>query len=209
MDQREQMVECQIAARGVRDARILDALSQVPRERFVGRRLQDFAYDDRPLPIGKEQTISQPYIVALMLECMKLQPEHKVLEVGTGSGYAAAVLSRLVNQVYTVERHKSLADRARNRLRKLGYQNVEVRFGDGTLGWPEKAPFDSIVVAAGGDTVPRALLEQLKEGARLVIPVGGSAEQELMVFRRTGQVFEEEMVTKVRFVPLLENTSTS
>lgn len=200
------MIECQIVARGVRDARVLDALRQVPREKFVGRRMRDFAYDDRPLPIGNEQTISQPYIVALMLECMRLEAEHKVLEVGTGSGYAAAVLSRLVSKVYTVERYKSLADRARIRLRKLGYHNVEVRFGDGTQGWPEKAPFDSIVVAAGGDSVPQALLEQLKEGGRLVIPVGGSDEQELMVYHRKAQILEEEKVTKVRFVPLLEDT---
>lgn len=197
------MVEEQIASRGVRDPAVLQAMKDVPRQEFVPQDLQDMAYDDRPLAIGNDQTISQPYIVALMLEALNLGPEDKVLEVGTGSGYAAAVASKIAGRVFTIERHRSLADTAAERLQQLGYTNVSVRHGDGTLGWPEAAPFDAIVVAAGGALVPTPLKQQLKEGGRLVIPVGGRGNQELMVLTRRGNDFEEKKITDVRFVPLI------
>ena len=154
--EREKMVEEQVAARGVRDTAVLEAMSRVPRERFVLPRYEEMAYSDRPLPIEDNQTISQPYIVALMVESMKLTPQSRVLEVGTGSGYAAAVMSKLAAEVFTIERHEDLARTAAARLKDLDYSNVQVRHGDGTLGWPEAAPFDSIVVAAGGAEVPQA-----------------------------------------------------
>src|SRR5918994_2553451 len=202
---RRRMVEAQIAARGVPDARVLEAIRAVPREAFVPEELAEFAYEDGPLPIGAGQTISQPYIVALMAELADPGPEDKVLEVGTGSGYAAAVMSRMAARVYTIERHPELAETARPRLKRLGYDNVEVRCGDGTLGWLEAAPFDAIVVAAGGPEVPRALREQLKVGGRLVIPVSvDGAGQKLLLIRRTGAgTFEEEDYGEVAFVPLV------
>ena len=202
------MVKRQISARGVSDPRVLEALNAVPREEFVLPEMIDYAYHDRPLPIEDEQTISQPYIVGLMLDVMKIQPSDRVLEIGTGSGYAAAVLSRLAAKVYTVERIESLARGAQKRLENLGYSNVEVRHADGTLGWPEKAPFDAIVVAAGGSQIPQALERQLAPGARLVIPVGGEKNQSLLVVRRTGDnQFEESKIANVRFVPLIAGES--
>lgn len=194
-----------LAKRGIQDKLVLDAMEAVPREVFVGLDLAEFAYDDSPLPIDEGQTISQPYIVALMTEAMQLKPGDKVLEIGSGSGYAAAILSRIVKQVYTVERHRGLANLARERLSKLGYDNVSVLCGDGTLGWPEHAPFDAIVVTAGGPVVPRSLTRQLVIGGHLVIPVGPSVhEQKLLRITRTS---EEEMeiaeLGGVRFVPLI------
>ncbi|SHK67524.1 protein-L-isoaspartate(D-aspartate) O-methyltransferase [Marinobacter antarcticus] len=194
-----------LVKRGIQDKLVLDAMEAVPREVFVGLDLAEFAYDDSPLPIDEGQTISQPYIVALMTEAMQLKPGDKVLEIGSGSGYAAAILSRIVKQVYTVERHRGLANLARERLSKLGYDNVSVLCGDGTLGWAEHAPFDAIVVTAGGPVVPRSLTRQLVIGGRLVIPVGPSVhEQKLLRITRTS---EEEMETAelggVRFVPLI------
>jgi protein-L-isoaspartate(D-aspartate) O-methyltransferase len=205
---RREMVRRQIAHRGVRDRRVLDAMSAVPREVFVPERLADVAYEDTPLPIEEQQTISQPYIVALMAETLELEPGQRVLEVGTGSGYAAAVLSRIVGEtgeVYAIERHASLAELARGRMRRLGYGNVNVRHGDGTLGWPEHAPYDAIAVAAGGPEVPPALKRQLAVGGRLVIPVGTDPRlQELVRVRRTGpDRFEQENLGGVRFVPLV------
>jgi protein-L-isoaspartate(D-aspartate) O-methyltransferase len=199
------MVEVQIAARGVRDTRVLQAMRTVPREAFVPEELAEFAYMDGPLPIGEEQTISQPFIVGLMAELADPGPEDKVLEVGTGSGYAAAVMSRMAARVYTIERHPELAETARRRLERLGYDNVEVRCGDGTLGWPEAAPFDAIVVAAGGPEVPRALREQLQVGGRLVIPVSvdGAAQKLLLIRRTAAGRFEEEDYGEVAFVPLV------
>ncbi len=198
------MVKDQISARGVKDPRVLDALLRVPREWFVQAEYQNLAYHDRPLPIEQEQTISQPYIVALMVEALRLDENSKVLEVGTGSGYAAAVTSKLADQVYTIERHQVLAETAARRLRDLGYHNVHVRHGDGTLGWPEQAPFDGIVVAAGGSSVPEALKQQLKIGGRLVIPVGGEKTQSLVLITRLDEKrFEEQTGIDVRFVPLL------
>jgi protein-L-isoaspartate(D-aspartate) O-methyltransferase len=201
---RKFMVERHIRARGVRDRRVLDALGTVPREEFVPSELADMAYEDRPLPIEAGQTISQPYIVAVMAEALALEPSHRVLEIGTGSGYAAAVLAHVAKQVYTIERHAELADLARERLRRLGYANVEVRCGDGTLGWSEHAPFDAIVVAAGGPDVPQALLDQLAIGGRLVIPIGTGRAQELARVTRVGDTeYKREDLGAVQFVPLI------
>lgn len=202
---RSDMVRRQIAGRGVRDWRVLEALRTVPRELFVPEHLAEFAYDDTPLPIGEEQTISQPFVVALMAEALELQPGDKVLEIGAGSGYAAAVLSRLVHEVVTVERHAPLAWQAQERMVRLGYANVHVVQGDGTLGWPERAPYDAIVVAAGGPEVPPALLDQLAPGGRLVIPIGPDPRtQSLVRVRRwpDGSLAREELGA-VRFVPLI------
>ncbi|HEM46220.1 MAG TPA: protein-L-isoaspartate(D-aspartate) O-methyltransferase, partial [Alphaproteobacteria bacterium] len=170
--QREEMVRRQIEARGVRAKAVLDAMRTVRREGFVPSYLGEFAYDDTPLPIEEEQTISQPYIVAFMIEALELAGDERVLEIGTGSGYAAAVLAEIAREVYTIERHEGLARTAAARLAEQGYGRVHVRCGDGTLGWPEAAPFDAIVVAAGGPRVPASLREQLAIGGRLVIPVG-------------------------------------
>ncbi len=202
---RKQMIDYQLAARGLHDEAVLKAVSAVPREEFVPTELVEFAYSDSPLPIAARQTISQPYIVALMTAALELQPEDRVLEVGTGSGYAAAVLAEIAKEVYTVERHKILADTARRRLGQLGYENTHVLHGDGTLGWPEYAPFDAIVVAAGGPEVPDTLKQQLAIGGRLVIPVGSSLRtQKLLRVLRIGEhEFEEEDLGSVRFVPLI------
>src|SRR6478672_2970980 len=169
---RKEMVARDIAARGVRDELVLDAMRRVPRELFLPARLREFAYEDTPLPIAGEQTISQPYIVAFMTEALMLKGGEEVLEIGAGSGYAAAVLSEIAANVYTVERLGQLADKAAATLADLGYDNVHVLHGDGTRGWPEHAPYDAIVVAAGGPQVPESLKEQLKIGGRLVIPIG-------------------------------------
>jgi protein-L-isoaspartate(D-aspartate) O-methyltransferase len=202
---RREMVDRQIAARGIQDARVLEAMRTVPREAFLSDGMIEFAYEDTPLPIECEQTISQPFIVALMAEALRLEPGDKVLEIGTGSGYAAAVLSLAASEVYTIERHGELADLARRRLAELGFRNVHVRHGDGSLGWPEHAPYDGIVVAAGGPEVPRPLLEQLAIGGRLVIPVGREVHlQDLTrVTRVAAERYEEEKLGAVRFVPLV------
>ena len=202
--EREKMVTEQIAARGVKDERVLDAMRRVPRERFVLTKFEEMAYADRPLPIEDDQTISQPYIVALMVQAMQLNPQARVLEVGTGSGYAAAVISKLAKEVFTIERHAGLARAAADRLSELDYDNVRVRHGDGTLGWPEAAPFDAVVVAAAGAEVPEALKEQLKLGGRLVIPVGDSQIQSLLIITRVGENdFDVQKSIDVRFVPLI------
>ena len=201
---REQMIERQLRSRGIRDERVLAAMRVVPREAFLPADLAEHAYDDRPLPIAAGQTISQPYVVALMAEALLLRGDEDVLEVGTGSGYAAAVLSRLARNVYTMERHAVLAGSARDRLAALGYKNVEVRCADGTLGWFERAPFGGIVVAAGGPELPRALLEQLSVGGRLVMPIGTSESQELVRITRSGTTrFRREDLGTVMFVPLI------
>jgi protein-L-isoaspartate(D-aspartate) O-methyltransferase len=205
--QRDWMVDRQIAARGVSDEAVLRAFREVPRERFVPAGWQHRAYDDLPLPIGEGQTISQPYIVALMAELAELRRNDRVLEVGTGSGYAVAVLSRIVERVYTIERHASLAAEAEQRFDELGYDNIEVAVGDGTLGWPEHAPYDAILVAAGSPgRVPPPLLDQLAPGGRLVIPRGATQSgQDLVRIRRSadGASFDEEHLGAVRFVPLV------
>jgi len=202
---REEMVERSIAARGVRDELVLDAMRKVPRELFLPKNLREFAYEDSPLPIAGEQTISQPYIVAFMAEALMLTGGEKVLEVGAGSGYAAAVLSEIAANVYTVERLGPLADKAAATLADLGYHNVHVLHGDGTRGWAEHAPYDAIVVAAGGPQVPESLKEQLKTGGRLVIPVGADqrAQELVRVTRISTSEFRSEDIADVRFVPLI------
>ena len=204
-DLRKQMIDYQLAARGLHDQSVLDALNAVPREEFVPTELVEFAYRDSPLPIAASQTISQPYIVALMTAALELKAEDSVLEVGTGSGYAAAVLAEIAEEVYTIERHKILADTARTRLQQLGYSNIQVLHGDGTLGWPEHAPFDAIIVAAGGPDVPESLKQQLTIGGRLVIPVGSTLQsQKLVRVRRISEnEYQEEDLGSVRFVPLI------
>ena len=198
---RERMVSTQIAARDVRDARTLAALRKVPRHLFVPTPLVGQAYDDHPLPIGEGQTISQPYIVAFMTEALGLGKRDRVLEIGTGSGYQAAVLAEIVAQVRTIEIVPELARESRARLERLGYRNVVVREGDGYLGWPDEAPFDAIMVTAAAPRVPEPLKEQLADGGRLVLPVGDEL-QELVVVTRRGARFEERRVLPVRFVPM-------
>jgi len=202
---RRAMVRHQLAARGIADRRVLDAMGTVPRESFLPERLAELAYEDTPLPIEEGQTISQPYIVAAMAEALELGPEDRVLEIGAGSGYAAAVLGRMAGEAWAVERHETLARLARERMEKLGYGNVHIVVSDGTLGWAEHAPYDAIVVAAGGPDVPPALLEQLAPGGRLVIPVGSDPRlQELIrVRKREDGSSERENLGAVRFVPLV------
>jgi protein-L-isoaspartate(D-aspartate) O-methyltransferase len=202
---RAEMVKDNIAARGVRDELVLEAMGKVPRELFLPEKLREFAYEDSPLPIAGEQTISQPYIVAFMAEALMLKGGEKVLEIGAGSGYAAAVLSEIAANVYTVERLGPLAEKAAVTLAELGYDNVHVLHGDGTKGWPEYAPYDAIVVAAGGPQVPEALKEQLKIGGRLVIPVGAdqSTQELVRVFRVSKDEYRSEDIADVRFVPLI------
>lgn len=196
-----------LTGRSILDARVLEAFSSVPRNAFVPAELESSAYYNHPLPIGHGQTISQPYIVALMTDLIRPQPEHVVLEVGTGSGYQAAVLARLVRQVYSVEIVEALGQQAMERLRRLGYGNVEVRVGNGQAGWPEHAPYDSILVTAAAEAVPPALVEQLKPGGTLVIPVGPSyfRQQLLLIQKRSDGGMEERNVLPVVFVPLVED----
>ncbi len=203
MDQeRARMVREQIKARGIRDSRVLKAMASVPRHRFVPESELHRAYQDSPLPIGHGQTISQPFIVAYMCEALGLEGHEKVLEIGTGSGYHAAVLSLLAKEVYSMEIVEALADEARERLKKLGYGNVMVIFGDGYKGLPEEAPFDAIVVTAAPPQIPQELLRQLKTGGRMVVPVG-RAEQELLRITRTEQGVKVERLLPVRFVPMV------
>ena len=202
---RDRMVDEQIAGRGVKDPAVLQAMRAVPRESFVGEHQACCAYEDRPLPIGEGQTISQPYIVARMCEALRVHPGDRVLEIGTGSGYAAAVLSVLAAEVYTIERVESLARSARLRLSNLGYANVHVRHGDGSLGWPEHAAYDVIAVTASGPEVPRSLLSQLAIGGRLVMPVGAAPRwQTLVRVTRTGSdTYDHDTLEEVAFVPLI------
>lgn len=201
---RERMVARQIERRDVTDERVLHAMRAVRRHAFVPDELREFAYEDRPLPIAREQTISQPFIVAYMSELLELSSTDRVLEIGTGSGYAAAVLAEIVAEVFTIERHDKLADSATAVFSSLGYSNIRVKLGDGTLGWPEEAPFDAIVATAAGPRVPEALKRQLAVGGRLVVPVGDRLSQELVRVRRTGEDrWETEQVGGVRFVPLI------
>lgn len=199
------MVERQIARRGIRDAHVLRAMRAVPREEFVPENLRPFAYDDAPLPIGEGQTISQPYVVALMIEASGLHPGEQALEIGTGSGYAAALMGEIAAKVFTVERHAVLAERARQCLARLGYANVEVTTGDGTLGLPDEAPFDVIIAAAGGPNVPAAWKQQIAAGGRIVMPIGGRrGDQDLVRLVRCGEDrFDRKVLGGVRFVPLI------
>jgi len=201
-EQRARRVREQLVARGIRDPRVLAVMGRVPRHELVPERARGEAYEDGPLPIGEGQTISQPYIVAAMSEAAALKGDERVLEVGTGSGYQAAVLSALAREVYTIELEPVLAARAKRDLERLGCTNVHTRTGDGYRGWPEAAPFDAILVTAAPDHVPPDLLEQLKVGGRLVIPVGGGYDQELWLYTKTERGVERKHLMPVRFVPL-------
>ena len=198
---RRRMVEEQLRGRDIRQPRVLDAMRQVPRHLFVPESVRPRAYDDSPLPIGFDQTISQPYIVAFMTQALNVESSHRVLEIGTGSGYQAAVLSLLAGRVYTIEIVAPLAARARGTLADLGYRNVEVRTGNGYLGWPEHAPYDRIMVTAAPDQVPPALVQQLKIGGLMAIPVG-TVTQQLQILRRTPTAMETLSTLPVRFVPM-------
>ena len=182
---------------------MLEALRKVPRHLFVPQQFESQAYADEPLPIGHGQSISQPYVVAFMSKELELKPEDKVLEIGTGSGYQAAVLAELAKEVYSIEIVEPLAREARERLERLGYTNVRVRVGDGYRGWPEAAPFDAIIVTAAPDHVPPVLLDQLREGGRMVLPLGRGYEQDLVKVRRTGKGLQQEVLLPVRFVPMV------
>lgn len=198
------MVREQLVPRGIRDAATLAAMETVPRHLFVPSDARSYAYSDGPLPIGEGQTISQPYIVALMTQAAELTPASIVLEIGTGSGYAAAVLSRIAQEVYTIERLPHLAERAEATLKEIEYQNVHIKVDDGTLGWAEKGPFDAIIVTAGAPTVPAAYVEQLKPSGRIIIPVGDSFAQHLLRLRKTkDNLYTQEILEYVRFVPLI------
>lgn len=196
------MVERQLRPRGIDDPRVLRVMGKVPREKFIAQELASRAYEDRPLPIGFGQTISQPFIVAFMTQALKPKPTDRVLEIGTGSGYQAAVLGELVKEVYTIEIVRPLAQRAAVVLNALEYKNVLVKAGDGYKGWPEHAPFDAIIVTAAPDHVPQPLVEQLKEGGRMVIPVGKTFAQELKVFEKRAGALKQTAVLPVKFVPL-------
>ena len=204
--ERDAMVERQLVGRGIRDARVLRAMRTVPRERFVDERMAPFAHDDSPLPIEAEQTISQPFMIAWMIEAAEIAPADHVLEVGAGSGYASAVLAQVAATVHAIERHDVLTRIARERLDALGYGNIHLRTGDGTLGWPEAGPFDAILVAAAGPEVPAPLKQQLRVGGRLLMPldIGGHGMQRLLKVVRRGQDdYEQQALGSVAFVPLI------
>src|SRR5271157_2363354 len=201
--QRARMVEEQLRSRGIRDPRVLAAMGKVPREQFIaGEDFKD-AYGDHPLPIGAGQTVSQPYIVAAMVEALELRPQDRVLEVGTGTGYEAAILGELAAEVWTIERHEELSDRAREILARLGYANVHVVYGDGSLGLPDQAPFDKILVAAAAPRIPESLVAQLVDGGRLVVPVGNRYEQQVQIVRKVGGKTVVNGHDLCRFVPLV------
>jgi protein-L-isoaspartate(D-aspartate) O-methyltransferase len=202
---RNRLIE-RLREKGIRNEAVLEVLGEVPRHIFVDEALAQRAYEDTALPIGSNQTISQPFIVALMTEHLLNVPRERILEIGTGSGYQTAVLAKLVRRVYTVERIASLIDRAKERFLALKLRNIHVKFADGNLGWPEQAPFDGILVTAAARTVPEALQEQLAVGGRMVIPVGKDSAQELRVIDRTEDGFRETSIEPVRFVPLLRGT---
>jgi protein-L-isoaspartate(D-aspartate) O-methyltransferase len=196
------MVEQQLKSRGIKDERVLTAMAKVPREEFVPANERRDAYGDGPLPIGYDQTISQPYIVAFMTEQLRLKSADRLLEIGSGSGYQAAVLSELVADVYTVEIVEPLAETAKATLQRLGYQNVHLKVGDGYLGWPEEAPFDAIIVTCAPDKVPQAFVDQLKDGGRMVIPVGERFAQQLYLLEKKNGQLKESATLPVRFVPM-------
>lgn len=200
---RARMVEEQLRSRGIRDARVLAAMARVPREAFIASEDAANAYGDFPLPIGTGQTISQPYIVAAMVEALELRPEDRVLEVGAGTGYQAAILGELAAEVWTIERHPELAGKAREILQRLGYANVHVVHGDGSLGLPERAPFNKILVAAAAPRIPEALVSQLADGGRLVVPIGTRLEQQVEVIRKLGNQISVTEHDLCRFVPLV------
>ena len=201
-NEREWMVKHTIAARGVRDQRLLDALVELPRHLFGMQEACEDAYADHPLPIGCGQTISQPYIVALMTELLHLSGDEKVLEVGTGSGYQAALLGMLAKEVHTIEQHAELSERAKKVIKSLHFENIHFHIGDGSLGLPDEAPFNGIIVTAGAPLIPQPLLDQLADGGRLVIPVGSRFSQDLQLWWRDGKKFDSESICPVVFVPL-------
>ncbi len=201
---RRLMVEHDIKGRGVRDQKVLEVMGKVPRHLFVEESLREKAYEDYPLPIGEGQTISQPYVVALMTEALKLKPTDRVLEIGTGSGYQAAVLAEIVKEVYTIEIRKGLAEKTEKRLSKAGYGNVRVRYGDGYFGWEEHAPFDAVIITASANHIPPPLIRQLKEGGRLIIPLGSTVYYQTLTLatKKKGEL-ELEQMTSVAFVPMV------
>ncbi len=203
-EQRERMVENQIAERGITDTRVIRAMKEVERHLFVPEIVRSRAYSDNPLPIGEGQTISQPYIVALMTEYLKLKPDMKVLEIGTGSGYQAAILAEIVSEVYTIEIVESLGTRAKKLLDSLGYDNIQVRIGNGYEGWEEHAPYDAIIVTCAPNNIPEPLKEQLAEGGRMMIPVGGRNIQNLVLNRKKKGRIRQQSVLPVRFVPMID-----
>ncbi len=200
---RRRMVTEQLMPGGVTDSRVLEVMGEVPRHEFVSPGMESQAYEDRPLPIGLGQTISQPLIVAMMTEALAMDGSERVLEIGTGSGYQAAILAELAKEVYTIERVRDLSIRARKVLYKLGFENIRLRIGDGTLGWPEEAPFDRIIVTAGAPCVPDELVKQLADGGRMVIPVGGADIQQLDVVMKKGGEVHTRSITACRFVKLV------
>lgn len=204
MEARKRMVDVDLKGRDITDERILEVMAKVPRHEFVDKGLRDVAYDDQPLPIAEGQTISQPYVVALMTQSLRLEGTEKVLEIGTGSGYQAAVLAELVPKVYTIEIRESLAKTAEERLRRLGYTNAHVRWADGYFGWEEHAPFDAIMVTAAVNHIPPYLIEQLKDGGLLILPLGSTAYyQTLTLVEKSGDTLSATYITTVRFVPLV------
>jgi protein-L-isoaspartate(D-aspartate) O-methyltransferase len=204
MEKRQVMVENDIKGRGIKDKKVLDVMGRIPRHLFVDENLKNRAYADYPLPIGEGQTISQPYVVALMTESLRLKPIDRVLEIGTGSGYQAAVLAEMVKEVYTIEIRKSLADMANKRLKYLGYKNVKVKYADGYFGWEEYAPFDAIIITAAANHIPPPLIKQLKEGGRLIIPIGSTVYHQTLTLatKKKGEL-DLEQIGSVVFVPLI------
>jgi protein-L-isoaspartate(D-aspartate) O-methyltransferase len=200
---RQRMVDRQLKFRGIKDERVLAAMAKVPREEFVPADARSSAYEDGPLPIGYDQTISQPYIVAFMTEQLRPKPSDRVLEIGSGSGYQAAILAELVADVYTIDIIEPLAKSAEATLERLGYKNVHIRAGDGYKGWPEKAPFDAVIVTCAPEKVPQPLVDQLKDGGRMVIPVGERFAQQLYLFEKKNGQLKESVTLPVRFVPML------
>jgi protein-L-isoaspartate(D-aspartate) O-methyltransferase len=207
--QREEMVRTQLADRGIHDTRVLNAMRQVRRHEFVPEAFQLGAYEDHPLPIGEGQTISQPYIVAAMLEHLTLHETDRVLEIGTGSGYVTALLALLCAEIYSVERHPQLAASAESALQRLGYRNLKIKVGDGSQGWAEYAPFDAILVSAAAAEMPPMLFAQLREGGRMILPIGPPSSQELQLIRKVGDRPEVEILEGCRFVPLVEEAPDS
>ncbi len=203
LGQRVKMVASQLVRRGIRDERVLAAMERVPRHEFIDPRLRDQAYDDEPVSIGEGQTISQPFMVAYMLEVLRVEPDNRVLEIGTGTGYEAALLADLAREVVTIERHRALSDLARQNLEQLGYHNVTVIEGDGSQGWLRRAPYDRIIVAAAAPNVPASLLDQLAEGGRLVAPIGSPEAQETTLVEKREGKFKMKTLDGCRFVPLI------
>jgi protein-L-isoaspartate(D-aspartate) O-methyltransferase len=200
---RKRMVEDQLRARGIKDEHVLQVMLKVPRHSFVDEGLVPMAYNDHPLSIGEGQTISQPYIVAYMVECLRLRPEDRILEVGTGCGYVTAILAELGAQVYSIERIPALLMKARKTLKRLAYKNIVLKVGDGTQGWPQHAPFDAIIVSAASPEIPRPYLDQLAEGGRLILPVGSEGYQELVLVTKTEGKLSREVLSGCRFVKLM------